>query len=76
MQMIGLERPAAWVETVATVFRLVAVALAAWMGNIVGVAFAITVSTTLRNLLLSTVLYRRAGILTLPRLPPRRAHQP
>lgn len=76
MQMIGLERPAAWVETAATVVRLVAVALAASMGNIVGVAFAITVSTTLRNVLLSAVLYRRAGILTLPRLPPRRAHHP
>lgn len=76
MQMIGLEREAAWLESVATVFRLVAVVIAASIGNIVGVAFAITVTTTLRNVLLSTSLYRRAGILTLPQLPRRRAHQP
>jgi O-antigen/teichoic acid export membrane protein len=74
LQMIGLEREVVWVETAATILRLVAVVVAARAGSIVGVAFAITVTTALRNLALSTTLYRRAGILTLPHIP-RRAHR-
>jgi len=75
LQMIGLEREAAWVESAATVVRLSAVALAASEGSIVGVAFAIMATSTLRNVLLSTMLYRRAGILTLPQVPRRRDHR-
>ena len=74
LQMIGLERDAAWVETASTVVRLVAVALAAAFGSIFGVAIAVTVTTILRNLLLSATLHRRVGILTLPQLPRHRAH--
>ena len=74
LQMIGLERDAAWVETASTVVRLVAVALAAAFGSIFTVAIAITATTILRNLLLSATLHRRVGILTLPQLRRRRAH--
>ena len=66
LQMIGLERQAVRIESLATVLRLVAVAVAAALGSTLGVAFAITVTVMLRNLLLSATLYRRAGILTLP----------
>lgn len=75
LQMIGFERDAAWVETAAMVLRLLAVAVAASVGSILGVAFAIAATTTLRNLLLSIALYRRAGIVTLPQLPRRRDHR-
>jgi O-antigen/teichoic acid export membrane protein len=76
LQMIGLERELVRVEGGVTALRMVAVVLAASAGSIVGVAFALTVTSALRNLLLSTTLYRRAGILTLPQFPPRRAHRP
>ena len=74
MQMMGLERDVVWVETAATILRLLAVVVAAQAGSIVGVAFAITVTTALRNMVLSTALYRRTGILTLPQVP-RHAHE-
>lgn len=76
LQMIGLERDVVRVEAAVTALRLVAVVLAASAGSIVGVALAITVTSALRNLLLSTTLYRRAGILTLPQFPHRRARRP
>jgi len=72
LQMVGLERTAAWIETAATLLRLGAVAFAAAAGNVLGVALAITVTTMLRNLLLSTTLFRQAGIITLPQFPHRR----
>jgi len=72
LQMVGLERTAARIEAATTVVRLAAVAVAAATGNILGVALAITVTTMLRNLLLSTTLYRQVGIITLPQFPHRR----
>jgi O-antigen/teichoic acid export membrane protein len=74
LQMIGLERELAWVETGTTVLRFVAVALAASVGSILGVALALAATTTLRNVLLSLTLHRKSGILTLPQLRRRHAH--
>ena len=72
LQMMGYERDVVFVETVSTVIRLAAVAWTASAGDIVGVAFAIAMTTALRNVLLSATLYRRTGILSLPQVPHRR----
>jgi O-antigen/teichoic acid export membrane protein len=69
LQMVGAEREVGIIETVVTVVRLSAVALAAIGGSILWVAIAIAATTILRNLLLSAVLYRKTAILTLPQLP-------
>lgn len=73
LQMMGFERDVVWVEASSTVIRLAAVAWAASAGDIVGVAFAIAMTTALRNVLLTATLYRRTGILSLPQAPHRRA---
>jgi O-antigen/teichoic acid export membrane protein len=73
LQMIGSDRDAAWVEAAASVVRISTVALAAVSGSIVAVAAAVAATSMLRNLALTVMLHRRTGILTLPRIPDRRA---
>ncbi len=71
--MLGMERDGVRMETVATIVRFVAIAVAASVGDILTVAWAIAATTALRNVLLSTLLHRRTGILSLPSWPHRRA---
>ena len=66
LQMIGAEREVGWIEAIVTVVRLGAVALAALFGNLFAVAVVVTATVALRNLMLSLVLYRKVGIVTLP----------
>ena len=73
LQMIGRDRDAARAESVATVARFIIVACAALAGSLLGVALANAATTALRNVLLSTLLYRRTGILSLPSWSHRRA---